>query len=153
MNPLFAWMEIGWKTGEMLLASAQVIAHRTSRIAAAGPRPGARDRRELTRMVQEKAEAAAESAVAMSMQIGAINMRFALRGLEQMTQATTALMSLPAGRSPAQALARQRALMRVLRQSLPTPNQISRSTARITRHGLAPIHRRATANAKRLRAR
>ena len=35
-NPFLVWTDLAWKTGEMMLASAQVIGHRTTRMVAAG---------------------------------------------------------------------------------------------------------------------
>jgi len=57
-----------WEIG---VAAPQVIAHRLQRMALAGPLPGARDQREFTRMGQEKAEALAESLMAMGLAMGA----------------------------------------------------------------------------------
>ena len=57
-----------WEIG---VAAPQVIAHRLQRMALAGPLPGARDQREFTRMGQEKAEALAESLMAMGQAMGA----------------------------------------------------------------------------------
>ena len=57
-NPFLIWTDLALKTGEMMLASAQVIGHRTGLMAAAGPKPSKRDRREFTLMGQEKIEAA-----------------------------------------------------------------------------------------------
>lgn len=62
--PWVAWFQLGLKTWEMLLAASQVIPIRLTRMAAAGPTPGARDRREFTRMGTEKAQAAAQSGLA-----------------------------------------------------------------------------------------
>ena len=67
--PLALWTDLALRTGEMLAASAQVISHRTGRMALAGPAPNARDRKEFTRMVAEKVAAANESAWAMGRQM------------------------------------------------------------------------------------
>ena len=72
-NPFLVWSRLAWKTGEMMLASAQVIHHRTGRMAAAGATPSARDRREFALMGQEKIEAGVESASAMAAQMMAMN--------------------------------------------------------------------------------
>ena len=64
--PFMLWSDLGIKTLEMMLGSAQVIAHRTGRIARAGHRPNASDQREFALMGQEKIHAAAESAQAMT---------------------------------------------------------------------------------------
>jgi hypothetical protein len=50
---------------EISVAAPQVIGHRTLRMASAGALPNARDRREFTRMGQEKIEAMGESAFAV----------------------------------------------------------------------------------------
>ena len=60
------WNTLAMKTAEMMLASAQVIGHRTGRMALAGPAPSARDRREFALMGQEKVEASAQSVQAMA---------------------------------------------------------------------------------------
>jgi hypothetical protein len=149
-NPFMIWADLAVKTGEMMLASAQVIHHRTGRMAAAGPDPSARDRREFARMGQEKIEAAAESARAMATQAMTIDPRLGVRAASQMMTTAAALMSLAASRTAGQAMARQLALVRAMTQSAPTAVQMSVCAARIARRGLAPVHSRATANAKRL---
>ena len=53
-NPFLLWTELAWKTGEMMMTSAEVIGHRANRMATAGPVPSLRDRREFTLMGQEK---------------------------------------------------------------------------------------------------
>jgi predicted small secreted protein len=63
-NTLLVWTRLAWKTGEMMMASAQVIHHRTLRMTAAGATPSARDRPEFALMGQEKLEAGVESAQA-----------------------------------------------------------------------------------------
>jgi hypothetical protein len=57
VDPLAMWGRLAWKTGEMAAASAQVIAHRTTRLALAGAVPGLRDQRELALMMREKGAA------------------------------------------------------------------------------------------------
>ncbi len=54
VNPTLLWWQAGMKTWETMFAAPQVIAQRTARMAAAGPFPGARDRREFTNMGTEK---------------------------------------------------------------------------------------------------
>ncbi len=39
MNPFLMWSRLAWKTGEMAIASPQVVGHRTSRLALADPVP------------------------------------------------------------------------------------------------------------------
>lgn len=56
------------KAGEMMLASAAVIDHRTRRMSTAGSMPSARDRREFGVMRDEKIKAANQAAYAMTAQ-------------------------------------------------------------------------------------
>jgi hypothetical protein len=105
-----AWWRNSMTLWEIGLATPQVIAHRLQRMALAGPRPGARDQREFTRMGQEKAEAFTESLMAMTL---------------RMWQGQQAL-----GTS---------VLAHDLRPLLATMAE-----------GMKPVHRRVTANARRL---
>ena len=149
-NPFMAWADLAWKIGEMSIASAQVIAHRTTRMAAAGPLPNARDRKEFTRMGQEKVEAATESARAMAAHLGAMNLQLGARSFRSMMTGTTALMALASSRNIGQFIARQATLAGVVSRSAKTAAEVADSTAQLARRGLKPIHARATANARRL---
>jgi hypothetical protein len=149
-NPFLAWTDLAWKVGEMSMASAQVIAHRTARMAAAGPMPNPRDRQEFTRMGQEKIGAAAESAYAIAAHLTTMNLKFGARAFRHMVRATAALMSLAASRSVEQSITRQANLAATVSRSRITASELSDSTARLAGRGLKPIHARATANARRL---
>ena len=92
--PLMLWNDIALRTAEMLVASAQVIAHRTGRMAKAGPKPSMRDRREFSRMGLEKMEAASESMWAMGQHLAAMNGQVALKAWQDAAAAGTAWMSL-----------------------------------------------------------
>ena len=152
-NPFLVWAHFAWKTGEMMLASAQVIRHRTSRMAAAGATPSARDRREFALMGQEKIEAGVESASAMAAQMMAMNPLLGARAVKHMMRGMAAVMSLAASRTAGQAMTRHAKLVRTMTQSAATTAQLSGAAARLAQRGLKPIHSRATANAKRLRKR
>ena len=104
-NPFMAWSDLAWKIGEMSMASAQVIAHRTTRMAASGPRPNARDRQEFLRMGREKAEASTESASAIAAHLTTMNLNLGARAISHMLTGTAAIMSLAASRSPGQFIA------------------------------------------------
>ena len=104
---------------ELALAVPQVVAHRVWRMATAGPKLSARDRREFTRMGSEKSAAFFESWWAMG---------WHLWQLQQ--QAWLALFGI--GVSPWVGRGAQRAATAVMGT------------------GLAPVRRRAVANAKRL---
>jgi hypothetical protein len=149
-NPFLAWTDLAWKLGEMSMDSAHVITHRTARMAAAGPRPDARDRQEFTRMGQEKIEAATESARAITAHLATMNLQFGASALGHMVAGTTALMSLAASRSVGQFLTRQVRLAETLSRSAKTVSELYDSTARLATRGLKPIHARASANARRL---
>lgn len=56
------WMQLC----EIAVSAPLVIGYRTARILTGGFPPGARDRREYTRMVQEKVEAFSRAAVAVA---------------------------------------------------------------------------------------
>ena len=149
-NPFLLWVDLAMKTGEMMMASAQVIGHRTRRMAAAGSKPGASDRREFALMGQEKIAAAAKSASGMAAYMMTMDPLLGARAVEQTLAAATAMMSLAGSRTVSQVLARQARLVRTMARSAGTASRISASSARLARRGLEPIHARATANAKRL---
>lgn len=144
--------ELVRKTGEIAVASASVIDHRTRRIANAGLSPSARDRKEFTRMGQEKVEAAAESIQAMAMQMLRMQQELAASAFRQALNGTLAAWSLWGAATPAAFFQAQAQLAR----SLVSGAQSSRATAMAhlvssAAKGLHPIHFRATANARRLK--
>lgn len=116
------------KSGELAAAASQVVAHRVTRMVLAGPLPSERDRTEFKRMVEEKKQAFTESWLAMTTQTL----------LAQQALATTAWRSwcypwLDGGATPgALAAQMQQAGMGVMSKAL------------------APVHRTAMANARRL---
>jgi hypothetical protein len=116
------------QAAELAFAAPQVVAHRVARMAGAGLAPGLRDRREFHRMGSEKVAAFAESWMAMT-----------FAGFRAQQDLTLAIM---------------RAWNPVLggKASAARLSRAYRSAAlAVTDAGLAPIHRRAVANAKRLR--
>jgi hypothetical protein len=149
-NPVLVWTRLAWKTGEMMLASAQVIHHRTGRMAAASAKPSARDRREFALMGQEKIEAGVESASAIAAQMMTMNPLLGPRAFKHMMASAAVVMSLAASRTAGQAMARHAKLVRTMTQSAATTAQLSGAAGRLAQRGLKPIHSRATANAKRL---
>jgi hypothetical protein len=117
------------KTAELALAVPQVVAHRLLRMAHAGPNLSPRDRKEFARMIAEKNSAFGESWNAMALQTLQSHRAFA-------TSLALAAWTPPAmrGRPAAQALA----------------TQLHLAALAVLGKGLAPVHRRAVANAKRL---
>ncbi len=150
INPFLVWANLALKTGEMMFASAQVIGHRTGRMATAGSKPSARDRREFKLMGQEKVEAASASACSMTSHMMRANTQLGTRAVRQMLADATDIMALAASRTAGQSIARQAKLVRTMTRSVNTASQLSAAAAQLAQHGLKPIHSRATANAKRL---
>jgi hypothetical protein len=72
----------GVRAAELALAVPQVVAHRVARMAAAGPWPSARDRREFHLMGSEKVAAFHESWSAMWLQAWRAQMQFAMALLQ-----------------------------------------------------------------------
>jgi len=117
------------KTAELALAVPQVVAHRLLRMAHAGPHLSARDRKEFARMIAEKNSAFGESWNAMALQ--------ALQSQRAFAAALALAATVPRSARadpPAQAFAAQ----------------LQQAALAVLGKGLAPVHRRAVANAKRL---
>ena len=148
--PFMLWSDLATKTLEMILASAQVIGHRTGRMALAGPTPHARDRREFALMGQEKIEAGAQSAQAMAAHMMAMSQPWGALAFRHILRSSAAFMSLASSRTPSQLIARQAALARALGQSTVSMADVSKNAVKLAHRGLKPIHAKAIANAKRL---
>ena len=116
------------QAAELAVAVPQVIAHRVTRMAIAGTSPSARDRREFHRMGAEKVAAFNESCNAMVLQVFRINQQLALSYMQSLW--------FPWARpgSSVQSVSRQ----------------LTGAASGILGEGMAPVHRRAVANAKRL---
>jgi hypothetical protein len=150
-NPFTLWTGLAIKTGEMMLASAQVISHRTGRMATAGPSPNSRDRREFTLMGQEKIAAASESAQAVAARMLNLNQQMGAIAFNQLVAGTAGIMSVASARTIAQSGKAQAELVRdTMSSSAKAASQLADSVACVAHHGLKPVHSRATANAKRL---
>jgi hypothetical protein len=114
---------------ELGFAVPQVVAHRLMRIAAAGPRPSSDDWNELWLMGAEKIVAYAESCNAMALEVLRANWAFAL------SFGPGWWFSFPLSARSSRARTRR---------------HIERTALAAFAKGMAPIHRRAVANAKRL---
>lgn len=151
MNPLAMWSRLAWKAGEVAIASAQVIGHRTHRLARTGPVPSARDRREFAMMSQEKGQAALETAQAMAVPMLVLSQQFATMILKQMLTASAAMISIGASRSAAESVERQSKLVRdTMSNSVAATSRLSGSTAQLARRALKPVHKRVRVNLRRL---
>lgn len=123
-----SWWHMVDDAAKIWFAAPQVIALRSARILAGGLAPRADDRRELARMVNEKTAAAGESATAMAVQAWRTSWELSLLPLRLWWGMWT-------GGARA------------------TPFAAATAASRIAQSGLAPVRRRVTANAKRLRRR
>lgn len=120
---LAAWWRNAATLWEISIAAPQVIAHRMTRMAQAGHAPAASDRREFLLMGQEKAEAFGESMLAMALRLG---------------QAQAAMAASMFTQTLRQA------------QHLSWPQPWLQAMPGLVASGLKPVHRRVTANARRL---
>ncbi len=136
------------KAAELTIAAPQVIALRTARTLAAGAYPDSRDRREFMRMSTEKLQAVSESMNAMALQVYKANQELMLLAVRNWWTAWMNPWSLLTYRGippwilpfwPLQGFG-----------SGATSNRLQRSMAKVIEKGLAPVHKRATGNARRL---
>ena len=116
------------KAAELAVAVPQVMAHRLTRMSIAGPKISARDRKEFDLMMNEKKTAFAEAWQAMAAQSLRANQTLA-------TSFFRSVWSLSPRSKPTAA--------KVLRQ-------MQTAALGVFGKGLAPIHKKAVANAKRL---
>ena len=115
------------KAAELAAAVPQVVAHRVTRMAISGPKLSARDRKEFELMVAEKHAAFGESWNAMA------NGTAAHRDLT--ASFYKSFIALARGKKPSAAR---------------SAAQLHRAALGVLGKGLAPVHRKAVANAKRL---
>jgi hypothetical protein len=147
------WADLARQWSETMLASAEVIAHRTAWMTGPQARPSARDRRELVVMGPEKLAAAMAATNAMAAQWMTTNARLALVAWQRMMAAGAAMSSLAGSRTPAQAWVRAPSALRALDAAATAQQRLSGATATLATRGLAPVRKRAIANARRLRKR
>jgi hypothetical protein len=132
---------------ELAVAAPQVIATRSARMLAAGANPGAADRAEFSKMWTEKGHAFWESLFAMGVQMVKVNQDYARTAALQWWRMWTTpwwLSAIPRT-PPSSALSRAVTFL-----PLPSVRQRKRAVSRLVDAGLGPIHKRATANARRL---
>jgi len=146
------WLRLFTDTCEMLNATMEVVKVRTARIAMAGPLPNERDRTEFSLMSREKSEAVSESIQAMGSGFVSLGMALAMDTSKYVWDTSAAAAALASSHSTTQWLECQAALVKVAAASPANPLKLASSTTRVVQESLAPIHGRATANAKRLGA-
>jgi hypothetical protein len=147
---LSPWIDVAMKYAELTIVASQVVAHRTRRIVAAGANPNSDDRREFSRMHQEKIDASTLSARAVGAELMRINCRLGTQAWLAMLTASVDTLSLAGSCTLSQAVARHARLARTLRRAAPTPPSVSSATASLAREAIKPVHGRATRNARRL---
>ena len=116
------------QTAELAAAVPQVMAHRVTRMALAGAMPSERDRKEFKLMSDEKTAAFAESWVAMSTQAVVASQALGLSMFRSMWAPAL-------GRKPSVGA---------------LSAQMQNAALGVLGKGMAPVHRKAVANAKRL---
>jgi len=129
-----------------------VIAARTTRMALDMANPKGQDLVELSLMGTEKAEAAAASAAALAASAGAIGQRLGQAALDEGSKALDAAEAMMTAGDPAAAAEAQLRYMvgwwgRAAGQALALNAALMKAQA----EAVAPIHKTATANARRLR--
>ena len=117
------------KAAELSLAVPEVVTHRMTRMALSGSKPSARDRREFERMMTEKGMAFANAWTAMALQTARANQAVA-------TSLFRSFLSASRGGAA---------------YSATSATQMHKAALDILSKGLAPVHRKAVANARRLR--
>jgi len=134
----------------MMLASAQVIAHRTARMHAAGPLPSPRDVAEFTLMGREKIEAGVDCAIAAARHDLSGTVISATLMWQRLLGVSADLAGLGMSRTPAHALAQHARLLRGIVACVEEQTRLAQSTVSLAADVLTPVHRRTRANARRL---
>jgi len=152
-NPFVLWGTFGLKMLQMSVAAAQVVALRSTRMAAHGLNPDAADRRELHRMGAEKVDAFSRAGRALA--TGALPLAFgmAMQAWRMGFELLAASTRLAGSRTIPQTMHGQRQLVDAFSRGASTGGHgatTSAATARLAHRALAPVHRKATANARRL---
>jgi len=149
-NPMALWMDLGAQTSEMMLASFQVIAHRTAQMMSAAIPPSSKDRDEFALMGAEKSEAILESVLAMSNNMFSLSPLAMTQAFRQIAVVQKDMLQLALSSSPSQVMSHGLKLNRSLTRAGNGASAMSGRAARLASDGLKPIHSRALANAKRL---
>ncbi len=123
-----AKQSLALKAAELAFAVPQVVAHRVTRMVISGPKPSARDRKEFELMVAEKNAAFGKSWNAMAAQAVVANQALAASFFK-------AFLAAALGKKPSAAR---------------SATQLQRAALGVLGKGVAPVHRKAVANAKRL---
>ena len=139
------------RTAELAVASGQVIAARLA--LAATPRGAtAAGHAEFARMVPEKTQAFAAAGAGAAQQLTALAFTASRAALREGEAASAAALRLARASGPADfAAVQQRYLLDWFGRSVAHAEALSNAAARLQSAMVAPLHRTATANAKRLK--
>lgn len=116
------------KSAQLALAVPQVVAHRVARMATAGPTPSARDRKEFSLMVAEKNIAFVQAWQAMAMQTVLANQALTASWFGSFWSLSSRGQTTP----------------------VKVAGQLQGAALGVLGKGLAPVHRKVVANARRL---
>lgn len=150
VNPFGLWLDLSLKATEMMVASSQVVAHRTGRMMAASIPPSEKDSREFTFMGAEKSEAAMESYMAMMKNMMSINPLTAAKSFQNMSGLSQDMWKLAASQTPGEMMTRGVKLSQSMTRAGKSASAASNKVAKLALDGMKPVHARAVANAKRL---
>ena len=130
------------RMAELAVAAPQVVAVRTARMIAAGANPGAADRAEFSGMHTEKVQAFWESMSAMALQTIKTQQNYARDSALHWWRLWTTPWWLASNRTAATTASAVLAP--------PSAARRKRAASDLLAAGLGPVHKRATANARRL---
>jgi hypothetical protein len=117
------------KAFELSIAAPQVIALRSLMLLSPATAGSTKTQREAVRMGAEKLQAWQESMTAMGLQMQRVQQEWAVRAMQQFWSMWLTPWQLP---------------------TAPRAPEVQRQVARVVHSALVPVHRRATANARRL---
>lgn len=144
-------MRTAAQQGDLGLVSARTIGYRTAMMAGALTDPVELTNPEFVRMGTEKVEAAAESAGAMAHGLADLQKAWMALFIAPAQAMTTALCGFGACRTPADLFTAQRRLVEgSIMAGVNAGLHFAESAAVLAGAGLHPIHRKASANARRL---
>jgi hypothetical protein len=139
------------RSAELAMASAQVVAARLALMGGAPAVAGVDAAAEIARMTPEKIEAFTAAGAAMAGHMGTMAARGARAIADEGAHAVQACADLAAARSPMEvALAQGRYLTAMLARASTGAVAMTALATRLQADALSPIHRTATANARRL---
>lgn len=138
--------------GELALASGEVVVKRMALGAAAMVDPLNADHAEFARMVPEKAQAFSDAGTAILQRSSDVLQQMANYAVAEMSIAMKFSMGMAAYRTPAAlAAAQSKFLLGWLGRSLSQSAALGHFAVRSQAAAIAPVHKTATANARRLK--